>query len=148
MKKSSLYQIGAVALVLAAGFFIYKQFVNGKKSQEPVAPEPIKDLNDNPLVSTLTGGASALTSSVAGLQSSLFGFLTEYNNYQVITQSSGLNVRQKPDGKAKVIGSLPQGSNVKAKASGVKGWFDVSKDGKNNYGYVSAQFLKALPKSK
>ena len=36
----------------------------------------------------------------------------------------------------------------KAKASGVKGWFDVSKDGKNNYGYVSAQFLKALPKSK
>ena len=87
MKKSSLYQIGAVALVLAAGFFIYKQFVNGKKSQEPVAPEPIKDLNDNPLVSTLTGGASALTSSVAGLQSSLFGF---FNSFILATASVGL----------------------------------------------------------
>jgi uncharacterized protein YgiM (DUF1202 family) len=148
MKKSSLYQIGAVALVLAAGFFIYRQFVNGKKSQEPVAPEPIRDLNENPLVDTLTGSASALTSSVAGLQSSVFGFLTEYNDYQVMTQTSGLNVRQKPDGKAKILGNLPKGSKIKAKASGVKGWFEVSKDGKKTYGFVSGQFLKALPKSK
>jgi uncharacterized protein YgiM (DUF1202 family) len=148
MKKNNLYQIGAVALVLAAGFFLYRKFVNGKKEQQPVAPEPITDLNENPLVDTVTGSASALTSSVAGLSQSVFGFLTNYNDYQVMTQTTGLNVRQKPDAKAKILGNLPKGSTIKAKASGVKGWFDVSKDGKSTYGYVSAQFLKAIPKQK
>lgn len=146
MKKNNLYTIGAVALTLAAGFFIYKQLVNGKKLNEPVAPEPIKDLDENPVTSTISQVGSIVGGSVTGLTQSVFGFLTQYNNYQVATQTSGLNVRQKPDAKSKIIGNLPQGSTIKGKASGVKGWFDVSKDGKTNYGYVSSQFLKALPK--
>jgi uncharacterized protein YgiM (DUF1202 family) len=148
MKKSSLYQIGAVALVLAAGFFIYKQFVNGKKSQQPVSPEPIKDLDENPLNQVASTVGPRIENTLGALSGSLFGFLTEYNDYTVTTQTSGLNVRQKPDSKAKVVGNLPKGSTIKAKASGVKGWFDVSKDGSSNYGYVAAQFLKAIPKQK
>ena len=31
MKKNNLYTIGAVALGLAAAFFVYRKFVNGKK---------------------------------------------------------------------------------------------------------------------
>lgn len=147
MKKNNLYTIGAVALGLAAAFFVYRKFVNGKKLNEPVAPEPVKDLDENPLTSTIGQVGSTVGGSVSGLSQSVFGFLTNYNDYQVATQTSGLNVRQKPDAKGKIIGNLPQGSKIKGKASGVKGWFDVSKDGKTNYGYVSAQFLKALPKS-
>ena len=147
MKKNNFYTIGAVALGLAAAFFVYRKFVNGKKLNEPVAPEPIRDLDENPITSTIGQVGSTVGGSVTGLSQSVFGFLTQYNDYQVATQTSGLNVRQKPDAKSKIIGNLPQGSKIKGKASGVKGWFDVSKDGKTNYGYVSSQFLKALPKS-
>lgn len=53
MKKNNLYTIGAVALGLAAAFFVYRKFVNGKKLNQPVAPEPVKDLDENPLTSTI-----------------------------------------------------------------------------------------------
>jgi uncharacterized protein YgiM (DUF1202 family) len=139
MKKSSLYTIGGITLVILAGYLLYRKSLSKKATQIGSIQEPIQTL-DNNIIEQTTKPSSGLASA--------FSFLTEYNDYQVDTTSTSLNVREKPDGKSKVIGTLPKNSKIKAKASGVRGWFDVSKDGKTNFGYVSAQFLKALPKSK
>lgn len=144
MKKNTLYIVGGVAVLVAAAFFIFRKKSDKDKNGEP--QEPIKNLDDNIVESTKITVGPTTADSLGGTSKSVFGFLSEYNDYQVVTQSSALNVRQKPDGISKVVGSLPKGSKIKGKASGVKGWFDVSKDGTTNYGYVSAQFLKALPK--
>lgn len=149
MKKNQYYIIGGIALALAGGIFLWRKYINGKKAEAPVPQEPISDIDQsNSVVSTVVGSGTAITSTLGGLSQSIFGFLTEYNDYLVNTQTSGLNVRSKPDAKSKIVGNLKKGQTIKAKASGVKGWFDVSKDGKNNFGYVSSQFLKALPKKK
>jgi len=139
MKKNNLYTIGGITLVLVGGYFLYKKFLSKPQTQENLGQEPIKELDTNPL--------DQVPSSISGL-SSAFSFLTEYNDYKVSTTSSSLNVRQKPNAQSKIVGTLAKGSTIKAKASGTKGWFDVSQDGKTNFGFVSAQFLKALPKLK
>ena len=79
---------------------------------------------------------------IADLGSAVSNFLSNYQNYVVATQTSNLNVRSKPDNTSKVIGSLKKGSTVRAKASGVKGWFAISNNDKDIKGYVSSQFLK------
>jgi len=139
MKKNTLYTISGITLVLVGGYFLYRKFLSKKTTQGGSIQEPIQTLDTNIIEQT--------TTPTSGLASA-FSFLTEYNDYQVNTTSTSLNVREKPDSKSKIVGSLPKGSKIKAKASGTKGWFDVSKDGKTNFGYVSAQFLKALPKLK
>lgn len=67
--------------------------------------------------------------------------LSNWNDYKVVTKKDPLSVRQRPDSVSKIISSLPKGSTIKAKASGVKGWMAVSQDGKNTLGYVAQQYL-------
>ena len=147
MKKNTLYILGGLAVAYIAGVFIFKRFSKGKKLDQDVSPELIEGLDENQVSRTISQVGPTTASSVGGTANSIFGFLTNYNDYQVITKTTPLNVRVNPDSKSKIIGTLPKGSKIKGKASGVKGWFDVSKDGKTNYGYVSAEFLKAVPKS-
>lgn len=146
MKKNYIYIIGGIGLALATGFFLYRRFVSPKKAEGIAPQEPISDLDSNVVTTTTTQIGSTIGDTLSGTAQGVFAFLTNYNDYQVVTKSSALNVRDKADAKGKVVGSLPKGSKIKAKASGVSGWFDVSKDGILRFGYVSAQFLKALPK--
>lgn len=130
MKKNNIYLIvGGLAIVGVALLII-----RNRKKAMLIAPQQPTDATDpivNPVVitdKTPIGGAAR--------------FLTTYQDYVVTTQRSNLNVRQNADGNSKVVASLPKGSTIKAKASGVKGWFEVSKDGKTPLGFVSSQFLK------
>jgi uncharacterized protein YgiM (DUF1202 family) len=159
MKKSTWIAIASVAALGVAGYFLFKSW--NKKQEEkkrrllgenkvpgldPSAGQGTtpKELETNP-VGVLTGG---LGTSFDVMTSSIANYLKNFNQYQVVTQTSNLNIREKPDGNSKVIGSLAKGSTITAKASGTKGWFAITDDGQTIKGYVSQTFLKALPKSK
>ena len=58
-------------------------------------------------------------------------------DYVVVTKGSDLNVREKPSATSEKIGSVANGTVVKAKPSGTPGWFALVKGG-----YVSSNFLR------
>lgn len=146
MKKENtlLVILGGVA-VLGLSYFLYRRFTKkGEQKADEIrqqgqqGDQPADDLP--PLLPTGTGNP------LADLASNITNFLSRYQDYEVVTKTSNLNVRSKPDSTAKVIGSLKKGSTVRAKASGVKGWFAISDNDKDIKGYVAQSFLK--PKTK
>lgn len=140
--KNVLIGIGVVAAIVG-GFLLLRRNLkkkdeevreNIKDSQEPIAgldaPTPDSGSIPPPAIPALNP-----------LQA-VASFLTNWNDYVVNTKTRGLNVRKNPDSNSGILLSLPKGSTIKGKASGVKGWFAVSKDGVNTLGYVSSDFLK------
>lgn len=125
MKKSSVWTL--VALLVGGGLVYY--YISKKKKREDKENEI--DVNELP---PMGGIGSGIASAIA--------FITNFKDYSVETEKGGLNVRNKPDAKGKLVASLPKGSTIKAKASGVKGWMEVSKDGKTTLGYVATAYLK------
>jgi uncharacterized protein YgiM (DUF1202 family) len=137
--KTIWWIVGGVA-VLGAGYLILRKFTKkGEKKSEEIrqsgAEEPV-ELNP-PTPPVLTGNP------LLDIGNTISNFLSNYQDYVVSTQTSSLNLRSNPDGASKVVGSLKKGSIVRAKASGVKGWFAVSDNDKDIKGYVSSTFLKA-----
>lgn len=61
----------------------------------------------------------------------------DLRDYVVVTKGSDLNVREKPSATSEKIGSVANGTVVKAKPSGTTGWFVLAKGG-----YVSSNFLR------
>lgn len=155
MKRSTLIITGSLVAVGLLAFFLARA-ANRRKSRSEAEPKPKRkgsiivdqlDTISQEDYDKLTSKPSVPISATSGGQafnmaSSIFGTLTKYADYEVATQTMPLNVRENPDSKAKIVASLPKGSTIKGKASGVKGWFEVSKDGVNPIGYVSAQYLK------
>jgi hypothetical protein len=156
MKRSTLIITGSLVAVGLLAFFLVRAAKRRKST--PVVPEPKPKRRGSVIVDQLdtisqeeydklTSKPSVPISATSGGQafnmaSNILGTLTNYADYEVATQTMPLNVRENPDSKAKIVASLPKGSTIKGKASGVKGWFEVSKDGINPIGYVSAQYLK------
>ena len=142
--KTLIAVIGGLAL-LGVGYFLLRRFskkgeqrADEIRQQGQQSDQPADDLP--PLLPTGTGNP------LADLASNITNFLSRYQDYEVVTKTSNLNVRSKPDSTAKVIGSLKKGSTVRAKASGVKGWFAISDNDNDIKGYVAQSFLK--PKTK
>ena len=159
MKKSTWIALASIAALGVAGYFGIKWWNKKQEDKkkkllgdnkipglDPSAGQGTtpKELQTNP-VGVLTGG---LNSSLATIGGAVANYLQNFNQYQVATQTSALNIREKPDGNAKVIGKLAKGSTITAKASGTKGWFAITEDGNTIKGYVSQTFLKGLPTSK
>lgn len=131
MKKSNVWVVVGILAVAGLGVYYYNKLKKRNKDIVPI--EPIEPVDVVP--SPIGGGiGSGIASAVA--------FITNFKDYSVETKTTGLNVRNKPDAKGKLVASLPKGSTIKAKASGVRGWMEVSKDGKTTLGYVSSAFLK------
>ena len=141
--KTLIAIIGGLAL-LGVGYFLLRRFTKkGEQKADEIREqgqqaEPPSDLP--PLLPTGTGNP------LTDLASNLTNFLTRYQDYVVATQTSNLNVRQRPDSQSKIVASLKKGSTVRAKASGVKGWFAISDNDKDIKGYVAQSFLKAKTK--
>lgn len=157
MKRNSIIIIGSVIGAGLLGFFLYRQFRKKKMDKANVPDKPRKrgsvvvDQLDSltqdqydALISQKPSAASGGTAfgGAFNVASNIFGTLTNWADYEVVTQTMPLNVRENPDGKSRIVASLAKGSTIKGKASGVKGWFEVSKDGQTTLGYVSSQFLK------
>ena len=138
MKKQTLITIVIGAAALLGGIYLYKRF---QKKQESDNQESnlIEGLDTPP--QSGSEAPAPITNPLAAAVS----FLSNWNDYTVNTQTTALNIRQKPDSKSKVIGSLKKGSVIKGKASGTKDWFAVSRDGKTTIGYVASEYLKANP---
>ena len=66
------------------------------------------------------------------------------NTGVVITNDSGLNMRDKPSSDGKVFIEIPKGTSLNLETSGSKDWFKTSYAGKT--GYVSAHYI-ALDKN-
>lgn len=140
--KNVLIGIGVVAAIVG-GFLLLRR--NLKKKDEEVrenikgSQEPIAGLDaPTPDSGSIPPPAIPALNPLQAVAS----FLTNWNDYVVNTKTRGLNVRKNPDSKSGILLSLPKGSTIKGKASGVKGWFAVSKDGVNTLGYVSSDLLK------
>lgn len=143
MKKDTIWIAVGTLLSIGIGYYAYKRFF--KTNVIKVPEDKADDSSKKPEESTnvITGTIGAIANPVIKAVGGVFDFVTNWNDYTVNTVSTPLNVRQQPNTNSKVIASIPKGTVVKAKASGTKDWLAVSKDGKNTYGYVSAQYLKA-----
>ena len=138
MKNRNLYIIGGLALAAGLAFLLLRK----RKKDEIIVEAGVAEA---PVVPALDTPKPVVGTPSAGLAAAA-GFLTSYQDYTVETSRTGLNVRVRPDGGSRIVGSLPKGSTIKAKASGVKGWFEVSKDGVTPMGFVSSVFLRAKGK--
>lgn len=142
--KNTLWIVGGAVAVAAIGFFLLKKFTakaEGKvdEIQSPEKPTETPEVKPQPQL-------PILGDPLANIGAMVTNFLTTYNPYTVNTISSSLYLRETPDAKGKIIGKYAKGTVITAKASGTKGWFAVTEDGKNIKGYVSATYLKAAPK--
>lgn len=153
MKNKGLLIAGGVLLLLAVPVAIMA--ANRKKAKAKpktgkrstvVADDPIKqtqaEFEKDRANAPILNLPSVSIPGIGMLPMPNLNFLMQWNDYTVNTQTSALNVRQRPDSTSKIIDKLPKGSVVKAKASGTKGWFAVSKDGVNTLGYASQDYLK------
>ncbi len=150
--KGLYYALGAIALV-GGGYFLFKKFQ--KKQEEKTKEIKGEQEPTNPIEQVSAGATNVLSSVYAGTgnylgaaAATIAEYLGAFNPYSVNTISSNLYLRDKPDSKGKVIGKFAKGTIVKAKPSGVKGWFAISEDGKTIKGYVSQVYLKPEPTKK
>lgn len=65
---------------------------------------------------------------------------TTYDTYIVSTKTSNLNIRQSPDVNSKILDRFVKGSVVYARKTN-NDWYEVSIDGINSIGFVSAKYL-------
>lgn len=136
MKKDKVYILAGIVASIGIGYYAYRRFF--KKNQGIFTKnEPVETVDAPASV------VSSFTNPIANIGSSIDAFVSSFKDYTVATESTPLNVRQEPNTTSKIVSSIPKGTVVKAKASGTKDWFAVSKDGKNTVGFVSAKFLKA-----
>lgn len=162
MKNKGILIAAGVLLLLAVPVIVMasnRQRQKNKRDEKPkkkssvVADDPIKQTKEQfdkdrenapvPTLATptiLPGGVTLPGLGTFGMPD--LSFLMRWNEYTVNTASSNLNVRERPDSTAKIVDRLAKGSTVKAKASGTKGWFAISKDGVNTLGYASSDYLK------
>lgn len=139
MKNKTLITILSIAAVAGIGIYFFNRMKKkGEQKAEEIKQEgEVLDMTQPEITPIIS------PNPLVNIANTISNFLSNYNDYVVTTQTSGLNLREKADAKSKVLASIPKGSTVKAKASGVKGWFIVSKDGKNPSGFVASQYLKA-----
>lgn len=148
MKKSYVLGIVGGVLVIATAYYIFQRF---KKKSEAKLDANLKP--QTPIQEIGTGVQDSVKQIVAAggdvlgqIGASVGNYLSTFNPYTVNTVSSNLYIRETPDAKGKILGKYPKGKVINAKASGTKGWFAVTEDGKNIKGYVSSVYLKAVPK--
>ena len=136
--KNLLWILGGLTLA-GLGYFL---FVKSKQKKDEIGkPEEAAPPLGDATISEVEVPSPSL-SGLGSLVGGAFNFFANWKDYTVATTSTPLNVRDKADSKGKIVATLPKGSVIKAKASGVKGWLAVSKDGKNTLGYVSQTYLK------
>lgn len=144
--KTLIAVIGGLAL-LGVGYFLLRKFSKkGEMKADEIRQQGQDPIIDQPADSTPVQLPTTTGSAWTNIGNAITNFLSNYQDYEVVTKTSSLNVRQRPDAQSKIIGSLTKGSTVRAKASGVKGWFAVSDNDKDIKGYVSQTYLKAKSK--
>lgn len=162
MKKGNgiWWIVGGLA-VLGIGYFAFKKFSKKgeqkadeikRQGQDLIIDQPA-DSKESPNMDSywkrhneLLKKQSTTGNTWTNIGNAINNFLSNWNEYVVSTQSSQLNIREKPDVNSRKIGFLFKGETIYAKASGVKGWLAISIDATKIDGYVSQQYLK--PKKK
>lgn len=147
MKKENtlIVILGGVA-ALGLSYFLYRRFTKKGEQRADEIRQQGQQANEPPSTATPTILPTPTGNPLTDIAGTLGNFLSNYQTYTVVTKTSNLLLRDKPDAQGKVIGSFRKGSTVRAKASGTKGWFAVSDNDKDVKGYVSQAFLK--PKTK
>lgn len=136
--KNLLWILGGLTFAGLGYFLFVKLKQEQNKIGKPEEGSPV--LLGDPTIKDVEVPPPAL-GGLGSLIGGAFNFLTNWKDYTVATTSTPLNVRDKADSKGKIVATLPKGSEIKAKASGVKGWMVVSKDGENTLGYASQTYL-------
>ena len=136
--------LGIGLAVAVGGFFVYKMVKGKKKDGEMMVTEDVAvEVLDKPSVEAPKPAVS--TGNIfADLGATIKNLTSNFRNYKVATTSTSLNIREKPDAKSKIIGSVKKDSIISAKPSGVSGWFAYSTDGSATKGYVSSTYLKLV----
>lgn len=134
--KNLLWVIGGLTFA-GLGYFLFFKLKKEKIDETPI-PLIVEGAEDKKEIEAAPPALGGLGSLIGGA----FTFFTNWKDYTVTTINTPLNVRDKADSKGKIVANLPKGSVIKAKASGVKGWMAVSKDGENILGYASQTYLK------
>lgn len=142
--KATLYWIGGVVLALG-GIMIAVRALNRRADKnKPVVTPPLVD-EAAPAAPTqpavVEGKKDIITAMADGVVNAVKNITSRYMKYRVATKETALNVRQKPDGTARVVSKLPKDSAIFARTTDVMGWLEVSRDGKKPLGFVASTFL-------
>jgi hypothetical protein len=144
--KTILY-VGVGLAVAVVGFFAFRMIRNKKEMQDAgIVTEDIDStvINTSPVSQQPAKKPVATGNIFADLGSTIRNIVTNYKSYRVATLTGSLNVREKPDSKSKIIGSIKKDTIIKAKPSGTAGWFEYSKDSQVVTGYISSTYLRLV----
>lgn len=144
--KTILYVAGGLAVVGVLYFMLKPKTANasqGSRRQGSIDEQP-DDQND-------VGGydyGNDVTPQPGPQSPEKFG----YSKYQVVTQTSNLNIRKEASTSSAIIGSLPKGSIIYAKKHVLDpAWYvttspngSVTETGCYDCGFVSAQYIKKI----
>jgi len=115
MKNKKIIAIAAASLVAAAGLYLLLK-PKGSRGQTP-GPTPDPTPGPTPSPSPFPTPKPTPTPSPSGNNAERFG----YSKYEVTTRVSNLNVRREPNTTSLILGSLPKGTIIFAKAHSA-GW--------------------------
>jgi hypothetical protein len=144
--KTILY-VGVGIAVAVVGFFAFRMIRNKKEMQDAgIVTEDIDStvINTSPVSQQPAKKPVATGNIFADLGSTIRNIVTNYKSYRVATLTGSLNVREKPDSKSKIIGSIKKDAIIKAKPSGTAGWFEYSKDSQVGAGFISSTYLRLV----
>jgi uncharacterized protein YgiM (DUF1202 family) len=144
--KTILY-VGVGLAVAVVGFFAFRMIRNKKEMQDAgIVTEDIDStiINTPPTAEQSAKKPVATGNIFADLGSTIRNIVSNYKSYRVATLTGSLNVREKPDSKSKIIGSIKKDTIIKAKPSGTAGWFEYSKDSQVVTGYISSTYLRLV----
>jgi len=144
--KTILY-VGVGLAVAVVGFFAFRMIRNKKEMQDAgIVTEDIDStvINTSPVSQQPAKKPVATGNIFADLGSTIRNIVTNYKSYRVATLTGSLNVREKPDSKSKIIGSIKKDTIIKAKPSGTAGWFEYSKDSQVGAGFISSTYLRLV----
>ncbi len=144
--KTILY-VGVGLAVAVVGFFAFRMMRNKKLMQDAgVITEDVDStvINTTPKAEQLAKKPVATGNIFADLGSTIRNIVSNFKSYRVATLTGSLNVREKPDSKSKIIGSIKKDAIIKAKPSGTAGWFEYSKDSQVGAGFISSTYLRLV----
>jgi hypothetical protein len=132
--------VSSLAVITFLGYLLMRK----SKATIPAIIPTTKDQDKNSIFNAGQGIGDIIANTPMTLQSIKPASGVPFELYAIKTSGSNLNLRDKPATSGKVLKSLEPFISVYARPSSVKGWMEVSEDGKQLVGYASSGYLRKL----